>query len=111
MRIPKWFLVLWIIGILFPMAFLGRLWSAFGKVFYTTFSPAWTHIVMHTFLYTMLGWLLAQWIPSISKKASLVLIGSGLLIGCLQEGLQLVTAGIWPGWPAEILDLSVDWRV
>jgi hypothetical protein len=101
-------LILWVIGILFPMVLLGKFWPAFGNVFNAVFSPVWTHILMHTLLYAVLGFLLAQWITPTSRKAILVLVGLSLLVGCLHEGLQLLAADVWPGWPAEILDLSVD---
>jgi VanZ family protein len=101
-------IVLWIAGILFPMEFLARVWPAFGRIFNPIFSPDWIHIIMHTLLYTMLAFLLAQAISPISPRAILVLVGLGLLVGCLQESLQLFSARLWPGWPPEILDLSVD---
>jgi VanZ family protein len=107
MRSRIW-LILWIVGILFPMAFLARLSPAFGNVFNAAFSSDWTHILMHTLLYAVLGFLLAQWIAPASRPAVLILLGLGLLVGCLHESLQLLTAGVWPGWPPEILDLSVD---
>jgi VanZ family protein len=107
MRSRIW-LVLWIAGILFPMEFLARVWPAFGKIFNPIFSPDWVHIVMHTLLYSGLVFLLAQAISPISAKAVLVLMGMGVLVGCLQESVQLLIARAWPGWPAEILDLSVD---
>jgi VanZ family protein len=107
MRSRIW-IVLWIIGILFPIEFLARVWPVFGGVFNAVFSPDWVHIVMHTLLYTMLVFLLSQDISPVSPKAILILVGLGLLVGCLQEGLQLLSAGSWPGWPPEILDLFVD---
>jgi VanZ family protein len=107
MRSRIW-LVLWIAGILFPMEFLARVWPAFGKIFNPIFSSDWVHIVMHTLLYSVLVFLLAQAISPISAKAVLVLMGMGVLVGCLQESLQLLSARVWPGWPPEILDLSVD---
>jgi VanZ family protein len=90
------------------MEFLARVWPAFGKIFNPIFSPDWVHIVMHTLLYSGLVFLLAQSISPISAKASLVLVGMGVLVGCLQESLQLLSARTWPGWPPEILDLCVD---
>jgi VanZ family protein len=66
------------------------------------------HIFMHGLLYAVLVHLLAQPIPPVSPKAMLVLVGLGLLVGCLQECLQLLSEEKWPGWPPEILDLSVD---
>jgi hypothetical protein len=107
MRSRIW-IVLWIAGILFPMEFLARLWPAFGRIFNPIFAPDWMHIVMHSLLYAMLAFLLAQIVPPVSPRAVLILLGLGLLVGCLQEGLQLVSARLWPGWPPEILDLSVD---
>jgi len=107
MRSRIW-LVLWIAGILFPMEFLARVWPAFRKIFNPIFSPDWVHIVMHTLLYSVLVFLLAQAISPISLKAGLFLVGLGLLVGCMQESLQLLSARAWPGWPPELLDLSVD---
>ena len=107
MRSRIW-LVLWVAGILFPMAFLAKLWPAFGNVFSAVFAQDWTHILMHTLLYAVLGLLMAQAISPTSSKAILILGGLALLVGCLQEGLQLFSAGTWGGWPPEILDLFVD---
>ena len=107
MRSRIW-LVLWVAGILFPMAFFAKLWPAFGSVFSAVFAQDWTHILMHTLLYAVLGLLMAQAISPTSSKAILILGGLALLVGCLQEGLQLLSLHAWPGWPAEILDLSVD---
>ena len=107
MRARIW-IVLWIAGILFPMEFLARIWPAFGRIFNPIFSPDWMHIVMHTLLYCVLAFLAAQFISPISLRGLLVLVGLGLLVGILQESLQLFSARLWPGWPPEILDLSVD---
>jgi VanZ family protein len=100
--------LLWMIGILFPMAFLGKVWPAFGDLFNAAFSAPWTHIAMHAFLYFILGLLLAQWVRPVSKKSLAVLAGCALLVGCIHESIQLLAAGAWPGWPAELLDLAVD---
>ena len=107
MRSRIW-LVLWIAGILFPMAFIGKLWPAFGSIFDAIFSPGWMHVIMHTFLYAMLGILLTHWIKSLSIRSALIILGLALLVGCFHEGLQILTARQWPGWSAEIFDLSVD---
>ena len=63
------------------------------------------HALQHTALHRALS--LAA-IRPVSPQAILALLGLGLLVGCLQEGLQLFSAGVWPGWPPKILDLSVD---
>jgi len=63
---------------------------------------------MHTFLYAVLGILLTHWIKSLSIQSALIILGLALLVGCFHESLQTLTAGQWPGWSAEIFDLSVD---
>jgi hypothetical protein len=107
MRSRIW-LVLWIVGILFPMAFLGRLWPAFGQGFNFVFASDVTHIIFHTFLYAVLAILLGQWIRPVSLASRLKIFGLTFLVGFLHEGLQILLAGQWPGWPAELLDISVD---
>jgi len=107
MRSRIW-LILWITGILFPMAFLGRVWPAFGKWFDPFFASGLTHIIFHSFLYAVLAILIGQWISPVSWNAWLKILGLILLIGSLHEGIQVTFAGLWPGWTAELLDLSVD---
>jgi FtsH-binding integral membrane protein len=107
MRSRLW-VILWMLGILFPMAFLGRIWPAYGRLFDAIFEPAWMHVVMHALLYAVLGLLLAPWIRPDSPRRLAVLLGFTLLVGCLQEAAQLVSAGVWPGWGPEAFDLCVD---
>lgn len=107
MRFRIW-LVLWIAGILFPMEFLARVWPSFGRIFNPIFAFDWVHVLMHAFLYTVLAFLLAQWFAPISRQNVLVLVGLGVLVGCLQESLQILSMHARTSWPAEIEDLSVD---
>jgi hypothetical protein len=107
MRSRLW-IILWVLGILFPMAFLGTLWPACGRLFDAVFRPAWTHVVMHALLYAVLGLLLAQWLKPDSPRRVAILLGIACLVGCLQEAAQLVSAGVWPGWGPEAFDLGVD---
>ncbi len=107
MRTRLW-IVLWLIGILFPMAFLGRIWPAFGRLFDTVFAPDWMHIVMHAILYAVLAGLLAAWIKPASVRAVLILSGIVLLVGCFQEGLQWLASQRGAGWSASAFDLMVD---
>ena len=107
MRFRIW-LVLWIAGILFPMEFLARVWPSFGRIFNPIFASDWAHVLMHAFLYTVLAFLLAHWFAPASRHNFLVLVGLGVLVGCLQEGLQLLSMHALTSWPAEIEDLSVD---
>lgn len=107
MRSRLWILF-WILGILFPMAFLGRLWPPFGRVFNALFAAEWTHLVMHTFLYAVLVFLLAQWIRPVSAKAIFMILGLAVVIGCFQEGLQWLTIKSEISWSASAFDLMVD---
>jgi VanZ family protein len=100
--------ILWIIGILFPMAFLGKLWPSFGSVFDAIFEPNWMHILMHGLLYAIFGFLLTLWVKPTSIKAVFLLLGLSLLVGILHESLQLLTAHLWPGLLPELFDLGVD---
>jgi hypothetical protein len=43
--------LLWLAGILLPMAWFGRFSSSYRQAFNLIFSPQWMHIVMHAFLY------------------------------------------------------------
>jgi hypothetical protein len=101
-------LIFWLLGILFPMAFLGTIWPAFGYLYNAVFAPGWMHVIMHTFLYAVLGILLSYWFKSLSIRSVVIVIGLAFLVGCFHEGLQILTAGHWPGWFPEIFDLSVD---
>jgi hypothetical protein len=109
MRSCIW-VVLWITGILFRMEFLARLWPAFGRIYNPIFTLDWMHIVMPTLLYAVLAFLLAQAISPISPRAILVLVGLGLLVLCMQEALQLFSAGAWPGWPPKIWIYRGTWE-
>lgn len=107
MRSRFWTLI-WILGILFPMAFLGRVWPAFGRLFDALFAPNWVHVLMHGLLYAVLAFLLVGWISPVTLTNGLKLIGLVLLVGLLHESLQLLSAGVWPGWEPELFDLGVD---
>lgn len=106
-RLPA-LILLWLLGLLFPMAFLARLWPEFGRLFDLVFAPVWMHVLMHALLYAVLMFLLALWKPPASPGAAAGMLGLSLLIGILHEGVQVLTAGAWPGWRAELLDLGVD---
>jgi VanZ family protein len=104
----RFWILLWIFGILFPMAFLGSLWPPFGRLFNALFAANWTHIAMHAFLYAVLAFLLARWFRPVSVRATLILLGLAVGIGCLQEGLQWLTMKSEIGWSASAFDLMVD---
>jgi hypothetical protein len=104
----RFWLILWIICILFPIALLGSLWHPFGRLFDIVFSPNWIHIAMHTFLYAVLAFMLAQWIKPVSLKAVMSILALAIVIGCLQEGLQGLAPGHGFSWSASAFDLFVD---
>ena len=54
------FLIFWTLGILFPMGWFVRTSPVGYRLFNTMFSPAWTHIFMHSLLFAVLGALLMQ---------------------------------------------------
>jgi VanZ family protein len=108
MRSRVWLVVLWISGILFPMVLLAGIWPSFGRLFNALFAPTWVHVVMHAFLYAVLAVIFCQWFPPNSIRSVLTVLGLALLVGILQETLQLAVQGIWPGWKAELFDLLVD---
>ena len=101
-------IVFWVLGILFPMAFLGRVWPAFGRLFNAIFAADWAHVVMHGFLYLVLGVLLTLGLKPARARTYLLLFGLALVVGVLHEGIQLLAAGVWTSWGAELLDISVD---
>jgi VanZ family protein len=101
-------ILLWLGGMLFPMAFLGRLWPAFGEIFTGIFAQDWSHILMHALLYAVLGFLLLGQVRSLTRRNVLIVIVILLAVGMLHEGIQVLAAGTWPGWPEEAKDLLVD---
>ena len=115
MRARPW-LALWILGILFPIALLGRLWPAFDRTFVSLFAPTWTHILMHGLLFAVLGFMLAGRRRGSPPLSPVSILGIALLIGGLQEAIQLLAAGNRPmmtstgveAWGAQLFDLGVD---
>ena len=98
-------LLLWLTGILFPMAWASHSDSLWSEWFNRVFAPSWVHIVMHAALYAVLvlglNWLFAK------RLRGLRLWGIVLLVALAQEGLQLWGAARLPGW-GEGFDLLVD---
>lgn len=90
------------------MAFLGRIWPAFGTFFNQVFTSSLSHILFHAFLYSVLALLLVLWIQPFTGSSYLKIMGWILLVGLLHEGIQVMLAGAWPGWAAELFDLAVD---
>lgn len=105
-------LVAWIAGILFPLAWVGKLLpgvrSSFGPIVRPYISPEWVHVVVHTALFAGLVLLLAFTLRlkrNLWSFLFLVIVVAAFGLG--QEGLQLVAKGRSFGWP-EMFDLVVD---
>lgn len=98
-------LLLWLVGILFPMAWASRSHSAWNVWFNRIFAPTWVHVAMHAALYAVLalglGWVFGKRL----HRAWLWVIL--LIVAFAQEGLQLWGAARMPGW-GEVFDLLVD---
>ena len=94
MRVKKGFiLILWLLGILFPMAWLGNFWADYRRIFDTIFAPEWMHRLMHAFLYAGLAiFLVSIFDLPLDLKTVLFILGIVLLVGLIQEGLQFFSA-------------------
>ncbi len=98
----------WLLGILFPLAALGRSWPAFRARFDAVFSPFWVHVAMHAGLYAVLALLAALLFPfPRSWKGFFTLAGLLLAVGMAQEALQAAGNGFFY-LPGAAFDLGVD---
>lgn len=105
-------LLLWILGILFPMAWLTHFSSVYGHLFEHLFNPLWTHVLMHAFLFAVLAYLLAHHMErrtamTPGSRVVLGVLALVLAITLLQEGIQLLYKARSPGVD-ELLDVGID---
>lgn len=105
---PRLVLLVWLAGILFPMAWLGSFWPAYRRVFDAIFSPEWAHVVMHALLFAGLAILLLQVLfPRGGFKSLILVLLIGLAVGIFQEVFQAL--GLQSGsLQAAKYDLGVD---
>ena len=103
------FLIFWIVGILFPMAWLVRASPVSYRLFNILFEPAWVHVVMHSLLYAVLGALLIQSLYGRLAKGYAVGIVLALVLGValVQEGIQLFSEQQGPH-ADNLFDIGVD---
>lgn len=104
-------LFLWIVGIVLPMAWLAQFWPTSARIFGFLFGPLWMHVLMHAFLFAVLGWLVAHAVKrslSAARRAGLPTAWLAVaVVAVLQEGIQLsYKARPWGG--DEMLDVAVD---
>jgi hypothetical protein len=106
-RAKIWLLIL-LLGILFPMAWPGKFSEKYRQIFNAVFSPEWMHWLMHAVLYAGLAILLLRVFDLRSNhQTAFAVLGMVLLVGIIQEGMQL-----WSGvqslrWNS-LFDLGVD---
>jgi hypothetical protein len=106
-------LILWLIGLIFPMAWLGRFSTSYRSIFNTIFGPEWVHVVMHLALFTVLGIFLGASIRLNLDRGGIMLILAIVFgVGVLQESFQLFSQGIDPFYSVAQaragFDLGVD---
>ncbi len=105
----RFLLMLWVLGILFPMAWLGSFSPVFQQYFEIIFSEEWVHIVVHIGLYAGFAILILfafDLKPGLSSLGWIVLIA--LVVGVGQEILQQITGHIPDLRWNSLLDLGVD---
>jgi hypothetical protein len=108
----KLLILLWILGILFPMAWSVRFSPLAHGIFEWLFSPAWMHIVMHGLLYAVLAYLLRHWLDHAASQRTAgwrlaLVLGSVVGVVFLHEGLQVMSAQRSFG-SGEWFDLGID---
>ncbi len=102
--------LLWVVGILLPMGWFTRFSSRYAQVFNLLFASLWAHVLMHAFLFAVLGFLAARMLRrNHASRWGLMLgaLGVVLVVACLQEGVQLLYKARALG-PDEVLDIAVD---
>lgn len=103
-------LIGWTFGILFPLVSLRRFSDSYRTAFDAVFHTDISHILMHTFLYAVLAWILA----SLLRKAHWSFGGMLVrvlpliaVVAALQEAIQMICAHVVLG-SDEIFDFCVD---
>ena len=106
----KTLLLVWLLGILAPMAWIAHHIPGYDALFEFVFGPAWMHWVSHTFLFGVLVFLLLTLLtPGGEMRWSRVAIALGVVLAAalLQEAIQLAYKHrAWGG--DEWFDLGVD---
>ena len=95
-RVLRFVLLLgWVLGILLPAYSFSRFSSTYRGVFDGVFRTNASHIIMHTFLYSVLGYLLASifFLPSRpGKKTIPAVLAIVATVAVFQEGIQVIFA-------------------
>jgi len=90
------------------MAWLGNFSGNYRQVFNFIFAPEWMHWLMHATLYAGLVILLmiVFSLPS-NQQSTLLVLGIVVLVGVIQEILQLLSAVQIVSWNS-LFDLGID---
>jgi hypothetical protein len=111
MRRPA-ILLLWIAGMLFPMAWLTRFSAIYSRLFERVFNPLWVHVLMHAFLFAVLAYLLIRQraghaVAARRWRTAVLALGLVLAMAVAQEGIQLLYKAR-PVGADEVLDIGID---
>jgi hypothetical protein len=102
------FLVILLLGILFPFAAMTRFSDVYATGFNFMFKTQAAHIVMHSLLYAALAWLVMSLLPvPFCRKKYLFCLGLVLLVAILQEGIQSLSVSYF-GVRDSLFDIGVD---
>jgi len=104
-------LMVWVAGILLPLYSFRRFSPSYKVAFDWVFHTHTSHVLMHTFLYAVLGCLVASFLPHRLRRTGWTAAASVLLVilavAVLQETIQMRSERIELG-PDEIFDTIVD---
>lgn len=95
---------------IFPAGWLLRLNDSIREVYDQVFAQDWVHITAHILLFAVLAYNWLQLFSHLQRWAALLsLLAFTLLVGCIQETAQYLTASVYKPLPWEIaFDLFVD---
>ena len=103
-------LTCWILGILAPLYTFSRVYPSSRTAFDRVFQTQSSHVLMHTFLYAVLAYLVASvFFRSVSsaKQLFIFVVITAALVAVLQEVIQMKSEDIGLGFD-EIFDFFVD---
>jgi len=103
------FLIIWTLGILFPLPWIVRYFPGFRSHFGAVFSREWAHVVMHLILYAGFAILIIHVfnlkpVPKVLGWVLLITLG----VGVVQEIIQQIASNIpYLRWNS-LFDLGVN---
>ncbi len=108
MKIKKWYLIVWLILLLFPLNWLLEISNIVRRLLARLYLWEPAHVVAHTLLFAGLVFLALEVLHlPLNLKNALLLAAFVLAVGLIQEFFQLQVKERGFGGP-EIFDLAVD---